>query len=239
MVHAAAASMVGLLLVHGGSALCFAPSAPMTGVRGGSSAHCENRLGAPVRARLRGGAALDTVRMADPGESGGGAPTVKREDRVGLWRRREAGRILKLALPALSIPLADPVMSLVDSVCIGRYATTLDLAALGPNVVVFNFVSFVFTSLAITTTIRMSTSLAKEDREEAGRAVSTSAIIAFVVGAFLGTLLFFFPGPALATTGALPEILASAEGYCRVRALAIPAAAPAGILSMNTRDEKC
>ena len=74
MVHAAAASMVGLLLVHGGSALCFAPSAPMTGVRGGSSAHCENRLGAPVRARLRGGAALDTVRMADPGESGGGAP---------------------------------------------------------------------------------------------------------------------------------------------------------------------
>lgn len=117
---------------------------------------------------------------------------------------------MKLALPALSIPLADPIMSLVDSLCIGRYSTTLDLAALGPNLVIFNFVSFTFTFLAITTTIRASTALAKEDVGEAGRAISTSSLIALVAGIFFATLLFLFPGPALATTGAIPEILASA-----------------------------
>ncbi|KAJ1477849.1 hypothetical protein T484DRAFT_1819854 [Baffinella frigidus] len=125
----------------------------------------------------------------------------EREVVVKKWRRRELGRIVKLALPALSIPLADPIMSLVDSVCIGRYSTTLDLAALGPNLVIFNFVSFSFAFLAITTTIRASRALAARDTREAGRAISTSTMIAFTAGTFFALILFFFPGAALATTG--------------------------------------
>ena len=43
-------------------------------------------------------------------------------DRSSLWRWRKctAQRILLFAGPALSIPLADPLMSLIDSICIGQ-----------------------------------------------------------------------------------------------------------------------
>ena len=43
------------------------------------------------------------------------------------WRRREVVRIAKFGLPALSITLADPLMSFVDAVCIGRGGTTLEV----------------------------------------------------------------------------------------------------------------
>ena len=36
------------------------------------------------------------------------------------WRRKLALRILAFAAPAISMPLADPLMSLVDTICIGQ-----------------------------------------------------------------------------------------------------------------------
>ena len=43
-------------------------------------------------------------------------------DEKGLWpwRRAQLRRIAAFTGPALSIPLADPIMSLVDTVCIGQ-----------------------------------------------------------------------------------------------------------------------
>ena len=60
--------------------------------------------------------------------------------------------ILVFAGPALSIPLGDPLMSLVDTVCIGQYASTLELAALGPNTLIFQFATYVVAALATATT---------------------------------------------------------------------------------------
>jgi Na+-driven multidrug efflux pump len=44
-----------------------------------------------------------------------------------------------LAFPALGIVVVDPLMSLVDTACIGR-TSTMQLAALAPNSAVFNMV---------------------------------------------------------------------------------------------------
>jgi hypothetical protein len=49
------------------------------------------------------------------------------------WRRREVVRIAKFGLPALSITLADPLMSFVDAVCIGRGGTTLEVLGHSPK----------------------------------------------------------------------------------------------------------
>ena len=98
----------------------------------------------------------------------------------GLWQWRKA-QLYKIAMftgPALSIPLADPIMSLVDTVCIGQvpkeiavilmaltslrnfclisvpglqYTGTLELAALGPTMLIFNLFTYVFTAITITT----------------------------------------------------------------------------------------
>ena len=44
-----------------------------------------------------------------------------------------------LAIPALGIVVVDPLMSLVDTACIGR-TSTAELAALAPNSAVFNMI---------------------------------------------------------------------------------------------------
>jgi len=41
-------------------------------------------------------------------------------------------QIAAFGLPALMVPLADPLMSLVDTVALGQWAGSLQLAALGP-----------------------------------------------------------------------------------------------------------
>ena len=41
-------------------------------------------------------------------------------DSVWRWRTTQLRRIIYFSLPALSIPLADPLMSLVDTICIGQ-----------------------------------------------------------------------------------------------------------------------
>lgn len=48
-------------------------------------------------------------------------------------------QVLSVALPALGTVLADPLMSLVDTACVGQLSS-VELAALGPNTAIFNFV---------------------------------------------------------------------------------------------------
>jgi Na+-driven multidrug efflux pump len=47
--------------------------------------------------------------------------------------------VAALAVPALGIVIVDPLMSLVDTACIGRTLST-QLAALAPNSSVFNLI---------------------------------------------------------------------------------------------------
>eukprot|EP00959_Pyramimonas_sp_CCMP1952_P023785 499151-Pyramimonas_sp.AAC.1 len=48
--------------------------------------------------------------------------------------------VVFFCIPALGALLADPLMSLVDTVCVGQ-VSTLDLAALGPNTAIFAFIN--------------------------------------------------------------------------------------------------
>lgn len=70
------------------------------------------------------------------------------------WGRKKAmlGAILMFAGPALAIPLGDPLMSLIDTISIGRFASTLELAALGPNTLIFQFATYLVASLATANT---------------------------------------------------------------------------------------
>jgi Na+-driven multidrug efflux pump len=53
--------------------------------------------------------------------------------------------------PALIIPLQDPLMSLVDVVCIGQFSGTTELAAMGPAQVVFGVCQYSFQGLQVAT----------------------------------------------------------------------------------------
>lgn len=42
------------------------------------------------------------------------------ESDIWQWRKAQLHKIAMFTGPALSIPLADPIMSLVDTVCVGQ-----------------------------------------------------------------------------------------------------------------------
>lgn len=84
-------------------------------------------------------AARDEARPATPG-------AVPAEGQLSVARalHQTLPQVLAFAAPVLLIPLADPAMSLIDSVCIGRMANSLQLAALGPTSLLFNFSNYIW-----------------------------------------------------------------------------------------------
>ena len=60
-----------------------------------------------------------------------------------------AQRMLRFMGPALLIPLGDPLMTLTDTVFIGRCCSTSELAALAPSNIIFGFSQYVFQALQV------------------------------------------------------------------------------------------
>eukprot|EP00892_Ulva_mutabilis_P003019 jgi/Ulvmu1/12718/UM095_0022.1 len=136
---------------------------------------------------------------------------------------RKTVSMLTFMAPALILPLSDPLMSLIDAISLGKYAGTVQLAALGPTSVVFSFSSYVFNSLAIATTSKVSADLAAGDERKASATASAAIAIAIAAGSVCLVALKVFGGQIIAATGAVPELLAPATAYLQVRAAAQPA----------------
>ena len=92
------------------------------------------------------------------------------------WRRKKKAEVIKFAGPALSTVLADPIMSVVDALCVGRFCSTVELASLGPALAVFNFVSYFFFFLNAATCVEVTSSLAARDKERAKNVLSDSIL---------------------------------------------------------------
>jgi len=139
------------------------------------------------------------------------------------WRWQTLARIFAFAGPALVIPLADPIMSFVDTLCVGRYASTMELAALGPNTAIFNFCNFAFASLGVSTMSVVASSIGKGNREEAGRAVAHGIFIALGCGLVIGTGMLTFGTGVVSRMVADQSLVPSAVAYLKTRAMAAPA----------------
>ncbi len=138
------------------------------------------------------------------------------------WRRKKKREIIKFAGPALSTVLADPIMSVVDALCVGRFCSTVELASLGPALAVFNFVSYFFFFLNAATCVQVTSSLAARDREQATNVLSDAILLAVGFGTVLAGLVVTFSNPLIASTGCVVELQAIASKYLRVRALGLP-----------------
>lgn len=149
-----------------------------------------------------------------------------------ISRKNVLAEVLTFAVPALGSVLADPLMSLVDTACVGQYSS-LHLAALAPNTSVFNLFFQLFTFLGYTTTNLIASNSSKlpgltsaekaEKMETASRVLAHSMVLAAVSG-LTCTVIMFSCGPALLNfMGATPETLGPALSYLQIRALASPA----------------
>lgn len=135
--------------------------------------------------------------------------------------RREVSEISMLALPAFGTLLADPLMSIIDTACIG-HVSSLGLAALGPNTAIFNCVFQLFTFLPIATTATIARHAADSNETSAQEALTSAMYFAIISGVSASLLVYTFAPQLLAFMGSSPELVDAGLGYLRVRAIAIP-----------------
>ena len=135
--------------------------------------------------------------------------------------------LVGFTVPLLGIGLASPVLGLIDSAVVGRFAGALQLAALTPAVALTDIVAYLFRGLASATTYFVASALADGDGERERRAVRNAVTFAAACGVVAGALQYFgcVPLLQLLSGGAHHTYpLGDAAAYARVRAVGLPAA---------------
>jgi len=140
--------------------------------------------------------------------------------------------VLALAIPALGSIVADPLMSLVDTGCVGQ-VSSIHLASLGPNTAIFNFIFQVFAFIGVATTNVVATNsptapdLSDEERDDRRRFCERFVCYAVQCAVYAGIamcVLLQVSGPwLLSLLGADGAMAEPPLAYLRIRALASPA----------------
>ena len=130
--------------------------------------------------------------------------------------------IARLALPALGALAADPLVSIVDTVFVGRLGV-VPLAALGVNAAIFSLAFVLFNVLEYGTTPMVASAGGRGDRKGAGRTVMQALTVAAIAGPIAMLVLLAFDEPIAAAMGATEELREPTLTYLRIRALAAPA----------------
>ena len=147
-----------------------------------------------------------------------GAPAAT----VTAWERDATRTVAKFMLPTAAMPLADPLLSLVDTAAVGRTCPPEALAALAPNIQVFTFWGYLLSGLTAAALREVSGRLAEGDGLGADRLASAAVALAMGVGLVAGGLTLSWGRAMLAATGASKALTAAGLGYCRVRAAGTP-----------------
>ena len=130
-------------------------------------------------------------------------------------------QIVKFAVPALAAVLCDPVMTLVDTACVGRISASY-LAALGPNTSIFGFVAMIFQFLTIATTGMVSRNMDAKDAKGLAMVISDALTIAIIMGILAAFSMIVFAVPLLDLMQTQPHVMQPAVTYLRTRAFTMP-----------------
>ncbi|GFR41089.1 hypothetical protein Agub_g1730, partial [Astrephomene gubernaculifera] len=167
---------------------------------------------------LRCRSAAAAVASSDNGDDAPGADGVRQ------YQRELLGRMMSFLGPATLIPLGDPLMSLVDTVCIGQFAGTSQLAALGPANLVFSFAQYMFQSLQVAALSLLAGYLRDGRIRRGEETLSTAVMMAALFGLATMCVLESFPEAIIRATGLRdPALLPLSAEYLRLRGLAQPA----------------
>ena len=128
--------------------------------------------------------------------------------------------------------MADPLMSLVDTGCVGQISA-IDLAALGPNTAIFNMIAGIFSVMAASTANRMARNSVKvrglsteekiRRREDNETVLGHSLVIGTAIGISVMCGLIACGPLILRAMGTASIVMKPALQYLYIRALSLPA----------------
>jgi len=128
--------------------------------------------------------------------------------------------------------LSDPIMSLIDTACIGQFGTSVQVAAVGPASSFFMlvFVLTGFVGVAVTNVVAssqvnaaVSPAVRVARQARANRAISHGLLLALTMGALLSAATYSLAPTLLQVFGATGDVLAPAVSYTIWRAAGTPA----------------
>jgi putative MATE family efflux protein len=166
----------------------------------------------------------------EPPSKTGSAPV---EGTTSSESRQIINEVTAIALPSLGGMLLDPIMSLIDTACVGQVSTTA-LAAMAPCTSIFQFIFFAFFFMSAATTNLVASNppesvYSVNDTTEAAkrvdlneRVVSNASLLALVLGTLVSVSLVKFCDPLLTLAGTSPALLEAARPYLLIRAVGIP-----------------
>lgn len=139
--------------------------------------------------------------------------------------------VLALSLPILAACLAEPTLSTIDTLCVGRLSgvgASAGLAALNVNCAIFNMVACVTSFLCTATTAVVGRSLGEGAGDEpSARALRDGLLLSTSLGCIFAAILFFGQAPILSRGFGLARtgpVWVPAANYLKIRALSCPAA---------------
>ena len=170
-----------------------------------------------------GATAADVLDQNVPENSISKSDVVKIEEYSPMYWR---GPVVAIALPALIGMIADPLLSLVDTIFVGKLGAS-ELASLGACTSIFHLAFNTFKATTSVTTSLVSGAIAKEGEDSFTAKVVTLTSLQFatVAGVIVLVLMNLLASPALRAMGISTEsnLFHSAIVYLKIRIMAAPA----------------
>jgi Na+-driven multidrug efflux pump len=149
-------------------------------------------------------------------------------------------RIIFFVASTVVIWVSEPLLSLVDSAAVGRYASSsssqssvVQLAALGPATILCDSTMYLSTFISMATTNKLARAFARNDVDDQVSILSHVMGLSLAVGAFITLLINFgganilaaIIGPAsTASAETSKQVLSAALDYSRIRSIVTPLA---------------
>jgi len=143
--------------------------------------------------------------------------------------KNEFLEVLMFCVPVFGSMVADPLMGLIDTACVGK-VSTIGLAALGPAMNVYLFLANVFGFLGTSTAALIAPNQLHPDdspqervakNAQARGAALAGTSLSVVFGVLLSSILLLRTRAVLGLFGATGEVLAPAAKYTAIRAYGI------------------
>lgn len=216
------------------------PLALCVGALGGScfagTQLLQQRSGSLVDGALNSGLSHSELRRRRPGrrsripvagedQSGGEIQTLEGQKKAASSKTQ----MLRFALPALGIYLANPIMSNIDNSFVGHFAGTTALAALSPGGVLADNLFFLFNSVLSAATTGLVARAWPKGVKNAREELTRTFTFALAVGVPLTMFYFFCSNWALGLMGVAPDVREMAASYARIRGLVAWASLAQGV----------
>lgn len=136
---------------------------------------------------------------------------------------RYAGRILKIATPAIAGMSSQMIVSIIDTAMVGRLESSgVALAAMGLGVLATWTLSSFFASLGSGTHIVVARRFGQGKLTDAGIVLNNSLIISFLLGTLFGLAMYFYAFEAIDVFSSDEQVSILAGEYIKYRSIGLP-----------------